>query len=425
MITRRLMMTGTGAGAAGLLLSAFRTDVVHPELFGARAGMVSRAQAIANTAAIAAAMDSGAIVDGRGRRYDIHGTLRAQTAPDVRRLALRQMQTDAALEKTLLVDGVATGEIRLENVTIDMMGLQQSAGMACSAVQISNCSSATLRNVTVLRGGPITGIQIVAVGRAVVEHAVVRDFVVRLARQPQDDVCQGIEFQRCKNFTLVGSAVSGLVATWPGMSSIEREYSRGIVLGSCENATLSANTIGPGIEQGIDITGGINRDIQVIGNQITDAGTWGIKCANRYTDIRIASNTILSAGYAGVVCSAPTESGGEQPRGVTIRDNLITDTGASGLWARNEPAGILLSGRAEASAGAPSGVAVLSNTIIDRQNPSTMFRGLDARVIARGGVGPDTDWIHGRGIAPNVEADNLISGFRAERSRGWTTANRT
>jgi hypothetical protein len=415
---RALLMGGVFAPVACALGPA--DDVRTPESFGARSGPLAPREAMANTLALKAALESGRWIDGGGRSYDIVGVLRPTAAPRVRRLTLRQRSLDSALEKTFIVDGAA-GEVTLEDLTVDMMGLQQARGMnQCSAIQISYCPSAILRNVSVINGGGITGATLVSVERVEVQGFVARDFAPRYSREPTDDVCQGIEFQRCRNFRIRASTVRNLAAVWPNRPAVARQYSRGIVCGDSRDGVVEANTIGPEVEQGVDMSSSRgNRNLVVRGNRITDVGTWGVKCANRFLDIVIENNVIVRPGLGGITCSAPVEGGGEAPGRVIIRNNTITDVGASRYWAASEPAGIMLYGREEDPANAPSAIIVYGNVIRDTQASPTMARGLDATIVPVGGRGRASAWRLPRGATANREYSNDVRGFVVARARGW------
>lgn len=419
-VTRRSILLGVILLPACSQATGQEADSARPEMFGARAGPGDRAQALANTTALRNAFNSGRPIEGGGRSYDILGELRVSVPTQISGMTLRQRAIDTRLEKTVLMDGIS-GQVSMRDVTIDMMGLQQTAGMGqCSALQISHCSSARLNNVTVINGGGITGVKIIGVGDAEVDGLTIRDFAPRYPEQPVDDVCQGVEFQYSPGFRIRRSGIYNLAATWPDRPRVARQFSRGVVCGHGAGGRIESNTIGPMVEQGIDLSSSRNADIEVIGNRIVDCGTWGVKCANRFRRITIRDNLILRPGCAGVTCSAPGDAGGEAPSDVTISGNTILNPGASGLWAYAEPAGIILYARAEARPNAPSGVTAFGNRIIDDQTVHTMARGLDAQTTGAGGAGPPGPWTPAPGGRPNRAYDNEVSGYLIERSRGWS-----
>lgn len=418
--SRRTCITGLAALATTTACSKVRAQTsVSPEAFGVRSGPLSRVEAIVNTEAMRRALEDGRPVDGGGRSYDLHGELRVTQVPVVRAMTLRQRSLDVSLEKFFLVDGLP-GTVVMQGVTIDLLGLPQVAGMSqCSAIQISHCGGAFLEDVTVRNGAGITGIKIVATPNAVLRDVTVTGFRPRFDREPRDDVCQGVEFQLCQNFEITQSRFFDIVAGWPSRDSPSREYSRGIAVGNSSHGLIARNEIGPGIEQGIDISGGPNRRIEVLSNQVVDAGTWGIKCANWFNDISIRDNLVVRPGCAGIVCSAPGVRRHPLPGSVTISDNTVIDTGASGLWQHSEPAGIMLYARVDAGADSPTNVVARRNRIIDRQTNPTMVRGLDAVIVGPGGTGANAPWPQLRGPGENREMENVVSGFTLERSRGW------
>lgn len=422
MLNRRAVVAGWGCLSAVPSAACARPseEPASPALFGARAGRLSRAEAIRNVAALKAAFESGRLIDGGGATYEIHGELRITAPPRLRRLTLRQTSVDPKLEKTVVLDGLSAGQIVIEDFVIDLADLQQDGGMGqCSALQISNCASAVLTRVTVRNAGAITGIKIIATPGAVLRDIVIQDFKPRFLREPENDVCQGVEFQLCRGFSISNARVSGLVAQWPGRPALSRQYSRGVVCGSSTGGRIAKSSIGPGVEQGVDISGRGNRRISVIGNRILDAGTWGVKCANWFNDIIIADNQIIRPGCAGITCSAPGDANGDLPGDVQITGNEIVNPGASGLWRASEPAGIILYARQEAGTAAPYGVVARRNRIIDDQSAPTMTRAFDSIMVGPSGAGPTRAWLTSRADRPNIEFDNLASGFTIERSRGW------
>ncbi len=422
MIHRRTVLGGLGLLSAVPTAACARSsgEALAPEVFGAQAGRVSRAEAIRNVAALKTAFESGRVIDGNGATYEIHGELRITAPPCLRRLTLLQTSVDPKLEKTVVLDGLSAGRIEIEDLVIDLANLQQDAGMGqCSALQISNCASAVLTRVTVRNAGAITGIKVIATPGAVLRDIVIQDFKPRFLREPENDVCQGVEFQLCRGFSISNARVSGLVAQWPGQPALSRQYSRGVVCGSSTDGRIAKSSIGPGVEQGVDVSGRGNRRISVVGNRILDAGTWGVKCANWFNDIIVADNQIIRPGCAGITCSAPGDANGDLPGDVQIIGNEIVNPGASGLWRASEPAGIILYARQETGATAPYGVVARQNRIIDDQSAPTMTRAFDSVMIGTSGTGTLRAWQTSRADRPNIEFDNLASGFTVERSRGW------
>ena len=413
------------------LLSTYIPQIglsASPEKFGAVAGSsVSLLIAGANTVALRNALNSGFRIDGNGQVYEYLGELRPNVACRAGNMTLRQRSTDVTLEKSFLIDGVSSGDIILDGIVFDENNLQKSAGMGqASAVQISNCNARVrLRNVEVRNGGGITGIKIVLCPQVQIINPIVRAFTPVYGSQPLDDVCQGIEFSQCTGFVCTGALIRDMAASWPGRPSVFRQYSRGIVTGSCSGGSISGSTI-IGIEQGIDISGVNNRDIAVTENQILDAGTWGIKCANFFYNITIQRNLIVRPGGAGITCSAPGTTVGAMPSGVLIQGNTILNPGASGLYPANSdafgprgPCGIKISGRDVAQPGFPDGVVMFGNRIVDDQAVKTGVWGIDVQQTNSSAPDlPDSAFPALSNRKMVQEWDNIIEGFIAGRQRG-------
>lgn len=414
-------VVGAIAGPLGSLLGLS----VAPELFGVVSGTVSDTVATNNVTRLKAALASGYAVNGGGRTFAVFGEFRPTTGHTLKSITLAQQSSSTALEKTYLVDAVATGQITLEDVTIDERSLLKSGGMGqCSAIQLSNMNiPITLRNVTVKNGGGITGVKCVSLTNVTVDGYSCFDFTVPYASQPTDDVCQAIEFQLCTNPVIRNSRpVQNMRATWPAMPTPARQYSRGIVFGQCTGGLIANNQIGPDIEQLIDISGASNRNISITGNKLFDGGTWGIKCANFFRNIKISDNLIVRPGAAGVVLSAPGTNVGEMPGSVEITNNTIINPGSSGLWPAGSdtfgptgPRGIAIHGRDVALPGYPNDVNIHGNRILDEQSTRTMVTGIECLQVNTAGA--NSAFTYAANIEPNREWNNRITRWTAGGNR--------
>lgn len=393
---------------------------VSPEAFGCVSGVLGAGQAIANTVALRAAVNSGLQVDGGGRTFDIYGEFRPTLACRLRNIRLRQRSTDSSIEKHFLMDGLPSDRISLENVTIDCNGLTQVGGMSqARALQISSYAGLViLDNLEIVNGKNITAVELVGLQSPVVRGLRVRDFYPSFATEPTDDVCQGLSLTSCTNALVTGHDIRDMKATWTGAPTNRRGYSRGIVVGTSTGGLITQGRL-QNVEQGIDLTGGA-YGYTVSNNLIVDAGTWGIKNANRFNDNTIENNTIIRPGNAGIVLSAPGDATGVQPSRITVRNNTIKDPGASGLWPASSdslgprgPAGIKVGGRTVASPGYPAGVRMFGNTIEDSQAIKTMVWGIDVTMASAG----DDQAFPALTNVPMVEEwDNTIT--------GWSTGGR-
>lgn len=414
-------VVGSVAASLGSLLGLS----VAPELFGVVSGTVNDTVATNNVTRLKAALAAGYAVNGGGRTFAVFGEFRPTTAHTLKSITLSQQSLSTALEKTYLVDGVASGQITLEDVTIDERGLLKAGGMGqCSAIQLSNMTlPITLRNVTVKNGGGITGVKCISLTNVTVDGYSCFDFTVPYGVQPSDDICQAIEFQLCTNPVMRNSRpIQNMRATWPSMPTPARQYSRGIVFGQCTNGLISNNQVGPNIEQLIDVSGASNRNISIIGNKLFDGGTWGIKCANFFRNIKISGNLIVNPGAAGVVLSAPGTNVGEMPGSVEITDNTIINPGSSGLWPAGSdafgptgPRGIAVHGRDVALPGYPNDVNIHDNRILDDQSTRTMVTGIEC--IQTNTAAANSAFTYAANIEPNREWNNRITRWTAGGNR--------
>lgn len=409
------------AVAAATILNGVLLDVRSlPEFYGAVSGTVSASVAISNTLALKVAVNTGIKIDGRGRTYDIYGEYRPTLACRLSNITLRQRSTDSAIEKHFLIDGLTASDILLDNVTIDCNGLTQVGEQSqARAIQISSfVGRLVMRDCTVINGKNITAVELVGLVNPVVTGLRVREFYPSFATEPTDDVCQGLLLTNCTNPVVSGFDIENMVASWPGAPTVRRQYSRGLVVGNSTGGLITGGRV-RNVEQPIDLTGGA-YGFTVSNNLVIDAGTWGIKCANRFNDITVENNTIIRPGFAGIVITAPASVTGVMPSRVTVRNNTIKDPGSSGLWGAGSdalgprgPAGIKVGGTSTAVAGYPAGIRMFGNTIEDSQTAKTMVWGIDVFV---GTPGNDAAFPALPAVMMVEEWGNVIT--------GWSTGGR-
>lgn len=415
------------AQASANVLANYVADIqTRPEFFGVVSGALSEAAAGLNRIKMQLALDAGVTIDGGGRSYDIAGTLEFEAASSrLKNITLRQRSTNLLLEKTLFADGLSS-QIVIENVTIDMMGLQQSGGISqCQALQVSNCAKPVVRGCLIKNGGGITGMLIYNCTDPIIERNEIRDFAPSFSAQPTDDTCQAIEVQLCSNFKVTDNVIKNLDAVWPGRPAVRRQYSRGIAVGACLVGQVSNNVVS-GVEQPIDITGNGNENIAVFGNNVSDGGGYGVKFANRFFNVMAYGNTIVRMELGGIVFSAPREPSAATPypRNGEAFGNLIVDTGKRGLYPVNSdafgprgPTGVSVIGRAEYFASYPAGIKIHDNRILDNSAVPTTAWGVfqfQANVGADDSAFPLT-----AGVQVNEEYGNVIEGC-ANRAKGFS-----
>jgi hypothetical protein len=414
------LMVTAPTGGAGVTLAKVLDLYAPPEGFGAQYGVLSALDAQINTQKLRDAINSGRMIDGGGRTYDFYGELRPTLACRLRNIVLRQRST-LSTEKQFLLDGLTAPEISFENVVLDCAGLVQAGGMAqARGMQISSYAGRLVINgLAIINGDAISAIELVGLTAPEIKGLKIRDFYPVLASAPIDDVCQGLVLTGCTNAVVAEFDIADMVASWPSAPSVRRQFSRGIAVGTSTGGVIRDGRV-RNVEQGIDLTGGA-YSYRVAGNLIVDAGTWGVKCANRFNDITIEGNEIIRPGNAGVVLSAPGDNTGVQPSRVTVRNNTIKDPGASGLWPAGSdslgargPAGIKVNGRSVAVAGYPAGVRIVRNTIEDSQSVKTMVWGVDVTTATSG---DDVAFPAASNVAMVEEFDNTIIGWTAAGGR--------
>lgn len=301
----------TGAGSfSGLVTGA--NIVATPEQFGA----ATDGDATDNRIALIAALNSGAIVDGRGKTYQISGSIRPSIACRLRNITLQQVLTTANI--TLDVDGIS--DALVENVTViksdtvtDMHNTIGIRARNSPRVKIIGCD---------VSGGANIGIKVMGSSdhaRVLYNHVHDMAYAVPSVSAGQEFV-QGIVVEGTEH-TLVGfNSVRDFSGTIADVA--DRNHTRGITIGSpTYQATVVGNTI-EHVNQGIDFTGsGENTGFTCVGNNIYDAWTMGIKCSNKTKRGTVTGNTVWKAGLYGYVFS------GIEVEAIVCSSNIAINTG--------------------------------------------------------------------------------------------------
>lgn len=347
---------------------------VHPEHFGAVAGVFNNTIGEINKAAFTAAANAGVILEGGGRTYAIYQNWTPPASGFVwQNLNLRQTDTvNVTYGRTIYRDGIAN--VTMNNVTIDQNGTTHTTGLNnCAGMWFLNGSDIKLNRVRVINGTTITGIRLQSCIRTIAIDCEAANFEAMFASSPSDDVMQGFLADNCTDSVFVRCGGRNLTANWTGRPAAYKRYSRGIAISGCENCYFDA-PFGHFVDQGIDVSGSVgNKALHISNWQAYDCTTWGFKIANHNQYINVNGGLAVRPGWGGVVVSAAADQIGLLPMQCKISNVMVLDCGAGGVWPSNRNAFSILSSTL-GFPGYPGGVDFVNCFAYDRQATKTTDR---------------------------------------------------
>jgi hypothetical protein len=182
----------------------------------------------------------------------------------------------------------------------------------------------------------------------------------------------GIRLENCSRFTLPQPLVHGIDSE---IASVVRAVQTdGITIAGCSDFTL----LGPQVYscgEGIDITGGAgNKRFSIVGGNLRDIDSFGIKCANSASFGLISDVNVRDAGYSGFVVSGPAESGLPKCEHIRFVNCNAINTGSNGNWSTQLVAGFaIMSGAYDPTW--PQHIRFINCLALDNQPTKTMKYG--------------------------------------------------
>jgi hypothetical protein len=308
-------------------------DSASPMDFGA-VGDGATDDRAAVLAALTHAIDKELPIDGGDRIYGVRGTtmISNKVRPHIRQLRLRQL-------------GPATGRVTLQfeacqNVQIDRLdvdvGNDPRAGNMNSTVGllVQGGSGHRIMNVNATGQGKVTYVRFWDCRDSLFENISVHDGLFNDtsvdATDPRllvaDDVVQGIHLTDCYRCTLVnpsarsfhGNATyytqSGFNAGNP-LASTVRAFPNMRTRGICGGGNVDVTIVNPlvyDVEQAMDFSGGGNnwgnRNVQIIGGELVNCGSCGVKFANAPNSCKAIGTTVRNVGFHGFLLTGQTTS---------------------------------------------------------------------------------------------------------------------
>lgn len=413
----------TGTTTDQLLSAILEKDVVHPEDFGALA--TEDGGTASQSAAFAAALNSGRIVDCRGKSYVIgdtvdptDGVAKGLINGNFVRLAANQTNQNA------MFNLLNQPNIKVRNNSFDYGATENAGSNDDSSRFLITVGSNDATTSTWVRGIEVTNNRFTGGGNgtplyargtigALIANNTIVDRVI--AGSATNDAQNGIDYSYSRGAIVTGNFIDGLYYRVAGV--LTRLYSRGIVAVETSNAVVSGNYI-TNVDQGIDFSGGIsaslpegNVGISCVGNVVSDVRSWGIKFANCARNSVCSGNTILNFGIGGIAISGQSSAGswGTKPTShLLIIGNYICNPSSyasyfacTGIW-------IIFR---VAYPGYPSNIRVLNNTITDTTGGGRLLHGI---------AQDDGDGAHNviAGAPYNEVSGNKISGQTGTPTKG-------
>lgn len=289
-------------------------DIVSPADYGAVGNGVTD-----DTAAVLAALQSGAVVDGGGLTYAISGTMQPSSFKGLRNANFVQLAPTTASVATLWIYNLSNWFI--DNCSFDM-GSTTNTGASDdsskSALRVTNADGSynvnfRITNCTVTGNGSGSRIQVRQSKRFVIDSCLVRDCVAGYTPDPTNDIMNGYDISDCANFTVSNCQAYNLQCILSGVPTIR--YTRGFLFTEIRDcAIVGCNSTNN--DQCYDFSGGVisgvtpayfegNRRFTLSGCTANNAGTWGFKFANVTHDGLVTGCIANNAGSGGFVISAP------------------------------------------------------------------------------------------------------------------------
>lgn len=352
---------------------------------------------------------------GAGLTYGVSGNVDLGAVFHLENIKFKQLDPGVNNRRTLASSNCLYG--RLTNVTVDRNGDGTYTGGAVPAIDDADigirisCDTdgrVYIDGCTVTGDGFGGGIAVYSASGGYIRNCRVYNMKAGSPTYTAltDDAIEGIKTGSCQNFSVTGNLVNNLSTEYTGHAEWNR-FSRGVAISGGSGVDVLFNTIYD-VDQAVDISGNLfPKRINVYGNKISSALTWGVKCANSAREIVVQGNNITKIGISAVVISAPTSSIASSgislancSGAVTISDNVIREVGDNnpGVLATVISGVAVLTNHAD-YAGYPRDIRIFNNDIEGNGN---MLYGIYSDVVYSSGPGI-------------VEANNRIETFGTAR----------
>jgi hypothetical protein len=280
------------------------------------------------------ALEQGLPIDGGDRSYGVRGstTIANKVRPHIRQLRLQQL--DPAIGRVTL-KFEACQNVQIDRLDINV-GKAPRVGNMDSTVGllVHGGSGHRIQNVSATGDGKVTYVRFWGCRDGLFENIHVHDGLfsdgsvdgtdARLL--VADDVVQGIHLADCYRCTLVSPSVRSLhgnatMYTQSGYIagkvpvSVVKPFPNLRTRGICGGGNVDVTVVNPlvyDVEQAIDFSGRGNnwgnRNVQIVGGQLIDCGSCGVKFANAPNGCKAVGTTVRNVGMYGFLMTGRTPS---------------------------------------------------------------------------------------------------------------------
>jgi hypothetical protein len=285
-----------------------------------------------DTAKINTALAVGRWVDGKDRIFAVSGDIALPAITKMRNIKFKQLSPNASARRTLYM---STGTLcHLQNVSVDRNGDGAGGSLADAAgIWINDCDRVILEDAEVFGDDKGTGVVVVDCDDARLDRVNVHDIKYGTSADSAytDDQVQGIWLIRGNRASVNAPVVKNLSGEWSGQPEFPR-FTRGLVVSGTKDFTIIGHTINS-VDQGMDISGDANgARFNVLGGVVTNAYTWGYKCANSIQHGVFVGCVADKCSLGSFVTSAPNSVSTYQTQNIDFIGCIAYATGELGVW---------------------------------------------------------------------------------------------
>lgn len=373
----------------------YDSAVVYPETYGAisnEAGATGTvAEALVNTVALKAAMESGYIVDGGNRTYNIARqltptsiSLRPTSLTGLKDIHFKQITPQLAIAPDIDAAGLRSldfrdlGNFTLQNVSLDQGGLINDRGINTNYLSsnggffFEGCYNFTIDGIEITNSVPGAAIAFEDCADYYMFNFNIVNGSWTTSTTITNDIVQGVITTGCKRFIYSIGSIRDFVGNNNGTATLR--YSRAMPIGGSTNFSISDVNI-TNMDQAFDCTGSYGcTDFTITNCHVSHINAWGFKNSNNTRDGVYTNCSAYMTGVGGFNVQPSNTSGLEQWR---VTQNLTFDNCLShNPGGRTEvlPTGpgwaafYILGGLAE-YASYPQGIRLINCRAVDDRGP--------------------------------------------------------
>lgn len=308
--------------------------------------------------------------DGRGQAFGVCGNLYIPDDSELYNIELIQLDQGPS-RRTIYKSGG-------KNIRLDRVKIYRGEDMRIGTITdsagawLANIDGLSMNEVAVSGNGPGTGLRIINVNKATFSNLRAEDMRFAADSDPGTEQLVGIWRERCNNFTdihPVAHRIDGVI------NGVSRPWQTdGIDFSGCRDFTV----IGPQVSfcgEGIDISGTDgNRAFSIIGGNITDCDSYGVKLANSASHGHVIGVTASRCGFSGFVVSGPFTQNLPRCERNRFSECTALETGSNGRWSAYNVTGFSVM-TSNYEPGLPEYIIFEGCNAIDGQNVKTMKYG--------------------------------------------------